>query len=196
PVNLHMYDSSNNHVGLDEYGNPETEIPYSIYVQDENGDFEGILIIDFDSDDFYEVVIEGTGNGKFNLTSEIIGQDKKQEIAYLNVPVYTNTIAEIDISSSNPDYTMKIDEDGDGTPEYEKKPDSIETIGCTYDHDGDGIVEDDIDDLIMATDAYLGFNTGTEYDADGDGIVEDDIDDLIMATDAYLGFITCEEEGR
>ena len=67
---------------------------------------------------------------------------------------------------------------------------------CTYDHDGDGIVEDDIDDLIMATDAYLGFNTGTEYDADGDGIVEDDIDDLIMATDAYLGFITCEGEGR
>ncbi|RKY47555.1 MAG: hypothetical protein DRP88_04210 [Candidatus Neomarinimicrobiota bacterium] len=63
---------------------------------------------------------------------------------------------------------------------------------ATYDHDGDGIVEDDIDDLVMATDAYLGFNTGSEYDHDGDGIVEDDIDDLVMATDAYLGFITCD----
>ena len=193
PVNLHMYDSSNNHIGLDEYGNPETEIPYSIYTQDENGDFEGILIIDFDSDDFYEVVIEGTGNGKFNLTSEIIGQDKKQKIAYLNVPVYTNTIATIDVSQTNPTYTMEIDKYGDGTAIETKEPDSIETITvCPYDHDGDGIVEDDIDDLIMATDAYLGFITGSEYDHDGDGIVEDDIDDLIMATNAYLGFIACE----
>ena len=67
---------------------------------------------------------------------------------------------------------------------------------ATYDHDGDGIVEDDIDDLTMATDAYLGFNTGSEYDHDGDDIVEDDLDDLTMATDAYLGFITSEGEER
>ena len=130
PVNLHMYDSSNNHVGLDEYGNPETEIPYSIYTQDENGDFEGIIIIDFDSDDFYKVMIEGTGNGKFNLTSEIIGHDKKQKIAYLNVPVYTNTVATVAVSTSNPTYTMEIDNNGDGTTDYTNEPDSIETIGA------------------------------------------------------------------
>ena len=153
PVNLHMYDSSNNHIGLDEYGNPETEIPYSIYTQDENGDFEGILIIDFNSDDFHEVVIEGTGNGKFNLTSEIIGQDKKQKIAYLNVPVYTNTIATIDVSQANPTYTMEIDKYGDGTTIETKEPDSIETIvtgvvpfpSCSNpptDPDKDGLFED------------------------------------------------------
>lgn len=132
----------------------------------------------------------------FNITIRSHTEDKIIEYRYDNVGLTDYSTAMVDLTSVKPNYIMEIDDDGDGITDRKKEPDSIEIVGCIYDHDGDGIVEDDIDDLIMATDAYLGFNTGSEYDADGDGIVEDDIDDLTMATDAYLGFITCEGEER
>jgi len=194
PIHLHAYDSEGRHTGMNAAGDGiEEKIPGSFYNGPEY-DPEEIIVLGKYDDIIYK--IEALDADKFNFTITKSTETETKRITYLDVPITETTVATVDVSEANPTYTMEIDDDGDGITDATTSPDSIETIGCTYDHDGDGIVEDDIDDLIMATDAYLGFNTGIEYDADGDGIVEDDIDDLIMATDAYLGFITCEGEER
>jgi len=188
PIHLLVIDKQGRKVGIEKSSTSYLEfheIPNAIY----SGDTEPEYIILCDIPE-YSVVIQAVEEGKFIF--KIDRSATKTTMTYLDVPVTETTIATVDVSKANPAYTMEIDKYGDGTTIETKEPDSIETIGCTYDHDGDGIVEDDLDDLMLATDAYLGFNTGIEYDADGDGIVEDDLDDLMLATDAYLGFITCE----
>nr|QNO50753.1 hypothetical protein HAICDJOK_00013 [Methanosarcinales archaeon ANME-1 ERB6] len=189
PVNLHAYDPQGRHIGINASGGIDEEIPGSYYTGPDF-DPEEIIIIGTTENIIYK--IEALDVGEFDFTVTQSTEIETTTVTYLDVPISETTEATVDVSQENPTYTMEIDKYGDGTTIETKKPDSIETIGCTYDHDGDGIVEDDLDDLMLATDAYLGFNTGSEYDADGDGTVEDDIDDLIMATDAYLGFITCE----
>jgi hypothetical protein len=57
-----------------------------------------------------------------------------------------------------------------------------------YDHDRDGIVRGDVDDLRMQYQAYQGFLSGKEYDHDKDGIIRGDIDDLRMQYYKYQGF--------
>ena len=57
-----------------------------------------------------------------------------------------------------------------------------------YDHDRDGIVKGDVDDLRMQYQAYYGFLTGEEYDHDKDGIIRGDADDLRMQYYKYQGF--------
>lgn len=190
PANLHAYDSEGRHVGLNESGGIDLEIPDSYY-SGPDSDPERIVI--FNQSENVICGVEALDEGEFNLTLTQSTATKTTMVTYTDIPITETTEVTVDVSEENPTYTMEIDDDGDGTPEHTTSPDSIKVITtCPYDHDGDGIVEDDIDDLIMATDAYLGFNTGREYDHDGDGITEDDIDDLVMATDAYLGFITCE----
>ena len=191
PANLHAYDSQGRHVGVNAQGGMDLEIPAAYYTGPDSVP-EGIVILNHSGAITFKVEALDTGEFDFTLTQNT--DTKTTTVTYLDVPITGSTEATVDVSQANPTYTMKIDDNGDGVADREKKPTNVTVSGCKYDHDGDGIVEDDIDDLIMATDAYLGFNTGTEYDADGDGIVEDDIDDLIMATDAYLGFITCEGE--
>jgi hypothetical protein len=57
-----------------------------------------------------------------------------------------------------------------------------------YDHDRDGIVRGDLDDLRMQYYAYQGFLSGEEYDHDKDGTVRGDVDDLRMQYYKYQGF--------
>ena len=57
-----------------------------------------------------------------------------------------------------------------------------------YDHDRDGIVRGDEDDLRMQYQAYHGFLSGEEYDHDKDGIIRGDADDLRMQYYKYQGF--------
>nr|QNO43755.1 hypothetical protein ALLGJMBF_00007 [Methanosarcinales archaeon ANME-2c ERB4]QNO43855.1 hypothetical protein BPHBHLNA_00001 [Methanosarcinales archaeon ANME-2c ERB4]QNO46358.1 hypothetical protein KJPMONCH_00007 [Methanosarcinales archaeon ANME-2c ERB4] len=190
PANIHVYDYQGRHVGLNASGGVDLEIPGAYYTGPDS-EPESIVIFGQSEDIIFK--IGALDAGEFNFTLAQSTETKTTTVTYLDVPITETTVATVDVSEANPTYLMDIDDDGDATPEDTIEPDSIEIITVfPYDHDRDGIVEDDIDDLIMATDAYLGFNTISEYDHDGDGIVEDDIDDLIMATDAYLGFITCE----
>jgi hypothetical protein len=79
------------------------------------------------------------------------------------------------------------------TPSPTPTPTPIPTPSPTpifseYDHDRDGIVRGDIDDLRMQYQAYQGFLSGEEYDHDKDGIIRGDADDLRMQYYKYQGF--------
>ena len=157
PANLHAYDSQGRHVGLNEQGGTDLKIPNSYYFGPDV-EPEGIVIFNQSENIIFEV--GALDEGEFNLTLTQSTATKTTMVTYMDISITETTEAMVDVSEENPTYTMEIDDDGDGTPEHTTPPDSIEVIPtCPYDHDGDGIVEDDIDDLVMATDAYLGFNT-------------------------------------
>ena len=64
-------------------------------------------------------------------------------------------------------------------------------IFSDFDHDKDGIVRGDLDDLRSQYNACIGIIVGeeSEYDHNGDGIVRGDVDDLRRQYNAYIGII-------
>ena len=79
--------------------------------------------------------------------------------------------------------------DNDGVKSSTTKTITVNATINEYDHDKDGVVRADLDDLWMQYYAYQGFESGDEYDHDKDGIIRGDLDDLWMQYYAYQGFI-------
>ncbi|MBN1454682.1 MAG: metallophosphoesterase [Methanomicrobia archaeon] len=175
------------------YDKPPSEIPQVLIVYGEEPDKVSYQTGYHDGPLKSNAIQSGSLYSPFNFSIRHHTGTEIIEYRYDDVALTDYSTASVNLTSPVHDYTMEVDYYGDGTDIREVAPEVVVITACTYDHDGDGTVEDDIDDLTMATDAYLGFITSSEYDHDGDGTVEDDIDDLTMATDAYLGFITSEE---
>jgi len=124
PVDVHLYDSKNNHVGVNyETAQVEINVPNSFYFED--GERKWIVIEN--PKDTYKIDLIGRGKGTFNLSIKNPKKDEVKNIVYENKPVTLKTKAEIEINPSS-DYTMKMDKDGDGVFEEEIKPDKIEII--------------------------------------------------------------------
>jgi hypothetical protein len=145
PAELHVYDAEGRHVGLDEEGNLEIEIPGAIYITPEGSDFKTIFIPDAGIYHDYRVVIKGTDNGLLDL--KVLTPYKRANIKkfleYYNVPITTMTTAELNMISvpvaAAPPGTPTDDEPGIQT-------NTVRDLGTTLaiDRDGDGTFETEI----------------------------------------------------
>ena len=129
-ANLHIYDSEGNHVGVTPSGSVVTEIP-NVYYSGHNVYPEMVIILD--SSESMNISVKGTGQGTFDLIGQVSIAGTITLVEYKQVPITRNTIAWIDIDPSNLDYTLRVDEDGDGNTDFTVQPTST-----LMDSDNDG----------------------------------------------------------
>ena len=98
-------------------GGIDLEIPDAYY---SGPDSEPERIIIPDQIDSIVFKVEALNTGEFNFTL---------------IKSSETTLASVDVSQENPTYIMEIDDDGDGTTDETKEPDSIETLGGVIDTD-------------------------------------------------------------
>jgi hypothetical protein len=140
PANLHVYDAMGRHVGLDEKGMPEEEIPGAIYITPEGTDYKTILIPDADLTNEYRIEVDGTGSGVMDLKAQVPDAERKVKrfLEYVNVPVSATMTAKASIKPQEipllavprrPTETIRdmttvleIDSEGDGIFELQRAP--------------------------------------------------------------------------
>ena len=134
PADLHVYDTAGRHVGFNEAGELEIEIPGAMYVNPEGTDYKTIIIPDADVSQEYRVVIKGNGDGVMDLKAMVpdAGNNIRRFLEYLGVPVTPNTIAELTIAAELGEYI-----------DPQKPTDTLRDTGTLMllDSDGDGVFE-------------------------------------------------------
>ena len=119
PVNLHLFDSSGNHVGPMPDGSIETGIPLAEYDYDNRSRQTEINL--FDAPDKYRILVEAYDFGHFTLRIEKHTENDSFSISYPTINITNASKAIVDmISSGSPD--MMFDYDGDGTFEESVVP--------------------------------------------------------------------------
>lgn len=126
PANLHAYDSLGNHVGMNEQGGIDLEIPNAYYT---GPDSEPEEIVMFGQSENIKFRVDALSEGEFDLTIEQTAETETKEIVYENVPIIETTEAWVNVSPENPDYLMEIDYDGDGATDRKREPEPIDVIG-------------------------------------------------------------------
>ena len=124
PVNLHAYDIHGNHVGLNEFGEIEIEIPNTYLYQPSDGGKE-IIWIYTDENIRYEIEATGSGEFDFHVERYFKSEDIGIIVLYEDIQLLEDTLASLEVSIENPDYTMEIDLDGDGIVDEYIVPDEI-----------------------------------------------------------------------
>jgi len=143
PADLHIYDSLGRHVGIDEEGKIQNQIPGAIYITPRGTDYKIILIPDADVSNEYVIVVNGTGSGTMDIKAQVpdVESKLKRFLEYTNVPVSSTTTARAAIrpevsavmrlpspaeirGGTTRDTTTKleIDSDGDGVFELQSPP--------------------------------------------------------------------------
>jgi hypothetical protein len=174
PVKVHIYDSLGNHVGPNETGGIDINIP-EVYLYDPDTDN---FIIDTSDDLIFK--IKATASGEFGFTYGTRQKEPAAEttVTYSGISITEKTVATLNTGSGNPDYLMEVDIDGDGITDLIKTPDSVTVtpiqVGtldetaravpftAAEDKDADGI-----QDLI---DNCPNVYNPDQKDSDGDGI--------------------------
>ena len=127
PGNLHAYDSQGRHVGVNSTGGIDLEIPNSYY-SGPDVEPEIINIYTPQDDNTTFCVDNATTTGMFNLTLEKQMNMTMDTVCYLNIPITETTAVSVNTNnSSNLDYIMEIDSDGDGVVDRTVNPNSTET---------------------------------------------------------------------
>lgn len=147
PADLHVYDSMGRHVGINEAGELEKQIPGAIYITPEGTDYKTILIPDADVKDEYTIVAKGTASGTMDIRAQVPEAMTKLRrfLEYIGVPISVKTTAQTEIKPAAPgprillspaemlggttrDKTtvLEIDRDGDGVFEIESTPGNFE----------------------------------------------------------------------
>ena len=121
PVNLHAYDSFGRHVGVNESGGVDLEIPGAYY---SGIDSHPQIIQIFGTNDFY-FVVEALDQGEFNLTTESSTYEETTTVQYEHIAIENDTTAIINLSKVG--YTIDIDKDGDNNIDYTVDPTTVET---------------------------------------------------------------------
>jgi len=126
PIELHIYDEAGNHVGPNENGDIEINIPGVQYDIIDGNKFaflpEGLN---------YQIIAQATNTGSFNARIQNIENGEYTRTAYYNeVPLNsTSANTRVEINDSQEDYTMQIDQDGDNIYEASTTPSSILSRG-------------------------------------------------------------------
>ncbi len=123
PANLHAYDSEGKHVGVNERGEIEIEIPNSYYT---GPDAEPEEIIIFGQSEGITFKIEGIAEGNFSLLIEQKKDNYIKRVEYRNIFITNSTYAIVEIGLSNPEYVMSLDYDKDGIIDEKKVPNVTE----------------------------------------------------------------------
>ncbi len=137
PVNLHAYDQYGNHVGLNEVGEIEYEIP-GTYIYRPSEEDEEVMIIYTEEDLRFEIEATGVGQFDFDIARYIKSENKEVVAEYENVLITENTTAMLEVNPSNPRYVMEVDLDSDGTVDSYKEPDYSVGINAPPVADADG----------------------------------------------------------
>jgi len=125
PGNLHIEDDQGRHVGVNPAGGVDMEIPYVAY---SGPDVHPQTVFVFGSHENLKIIVKATQEGQFDLIRNLKASNRHEKITYSDVPVLPNTKAIMYTSPSSPDYTMKIDEDGDGDIDYTRNPDFVNSL--------------------------------------------------------------------
>ena len=149
PAQLHVYDSTGRHVGVDDKGVLETEIPDSIYIQPAGTEYKTIVIPDTDVSQEYTLKVTGTDTGTAEIKAVVpdTAQVAKHYLNYTNVPITPTTTARVQIkpellavperfamperpalseSVRESNIKLEVDADGDGIFELESRPGNFE----------------------------------------------------------------------
>lgn len=121
-VNLHIYDSSNNHVGLTSEGQYDVNIPGAIY---KNIDGREMVLLPLSQK--YKIETNSKSNGYFNLSVERGDNEKSnRSIEYSNILLKSGSVAKLDYNDISDEYILKVDNENDGIIDLELLPDSFQ----------------------------------------------------------------------
>lgn len=115
PVNLHVYDATGRHVGLNAMGELEKDIPLVYFQPEEGGYPQGIIMGNVEEE--YRLVLEGTDEGSFHLRIHdynVSSLGDETEVRFPEVPITKGARAELIVAPGGT-YQMGIDENGDGS---------------------------------------------------------------------------------
>lgn len=143
PVELHLYDLEGNHVGVNSTGGIDFEIENATYsimplVNDTEEDpkmwnhsIEEISLLYGSTDYRFEFI--GTGEGIFNFSLyKQLTDGSSVSLLYKNILVTENTRGVLYITNDSVDYTICMDDDGDGIIDRGIQPDNITSIDAPY----------------------------------------------------------------
>ncbi len=117
PIYVRAVDSNGRRAGFLDNGDPVLEIPDAKAVES-----NGIKVILYPGTDTTSVEITGNRNGTFNLIVSVsVLESDVHTVIYKNVFATTNTTGEIDVASGQ--YTLALDDDGDGATDRNIQPD-------------------------------------------------------------------------
>jgi len=116
PANLHVYDSSGNHVGLTQAGEIEATIPGTYFYIPSSHSENSKDIVWINTSDDLRFVIEATAVGSFFFNFGRYTGESNLSISatYEDIQITADTVATVDVSPDNPDFIMEVDLDGDG----------------------------------------------------------------------------------
>lgn len=94
-ANLHVYDAEERHLGMNDLGITEEEIPGGAFLNMDGLEYAAI----FDAPNTYNVRVVGAAAGEFTLGMTVRSGGKTLEMIYPEVKVETGTIASFDVAS-------------------------------------------------------------------------------------------------
>jgi len=115
PLTLNLYDTSGNHAGPTESGDPEETIPGSVY-----GQFGEVQYITVPAGPEYTVEMNGVAPGTFSLDiQEVSGGSIVAASTLANVPTQAGTVATMTIGDSLETISsLSVDSDGNGSTDF------------------------------------------------------------------------------
>lgn len=122
PIDLHIYDENNNHLGPDQDGNIEQNIDGSSYDIIDGNKFAFLPL-----GHSYSIVGGATDVGSFNADVRDIRKGEITKTVYFNEVALAsiNTKIEMDLDNENDLSNIKVDNNGDGEIDSQIKPSSI-----------------------------------------------------------------------
>jgi len=110
PAHLHAYDSLGRHIGLNQNGTIDTEIPGGYYQTNINN-YESIII--YNPDDSIRFIIDSYDTGSFNFTYVNSTEHGQEIVTFKNIPIIPESKAEYNSSELNEHQAIHIDNNGD-----------------------------------------------------------------------------------
>ncbi len=122
PIDLHVYDDNDNHVGSNENGDIEINITGAAY-----DEIEGNKFVFLPAGKAYRIIGEAEEAGSFNARVEKVQAGNYTETVYYNEIPLNSALVEtrISINDSGIANNLELDEEGDGIYETIINPDSI-----------------------------------------------------------------------
>ena len=109
-MDLHVYDSSGNHVGVNANGDIETNIPGATYEQIGTDKFVFLPNINGAT---YNVQLDGTGDGTFSLRVAKVENNEVTATAYYSdIPVSEASAATVTLADSISNTVLQVDQNG------------------------------------------------------------------------------------
>lgn len=112
PVDVKITDQDGNYSGPNENGGIDENIPGAAY---EILGEEKFVFLPTDENQFYNITLDATANGSFDMKITDVDGNDQDTIYYNNVEINENSIGNVEISNSSDNTGFQFDFEGDGT---------------------------------------------------------------------------------